>query len=228
MLTIRSANRRGNRATPPQKIVQQKISPGCGSMTMKCKCRTLTKRFTLSTRHIGVGAGNFLDAQNMSCPNSANLPEKRLCDKHSCCRLSVAIGTLSFHLTCCHRLENLVLEIWFYQTEKTTLGYARRSLAQCSWGSLTVLRFSIHCYGQFESRCDCFFADWRHQACLATQRIKGSSVVFVRKGRKLICCKGSRPIYCFFLCKGERLLYCIYVVKQRFPNFFWSRAICGP
>jgi len=100
MLTIRSANRRGNRATPPQKIVQQKISPGCGSMTMKCKCRTLTKRFTLSTRHIGVGAGNFLDVQNTPCPNSANLPEKRLCDKHSCCKLSVAIGSVGIQIFC--------------------------------------------------------------------------------------------------------------------------------
>ena len=28
-------------------------------------------------------------------------------------QLSVAIGRLSFYLTCCHKLEKLVLEIWF-------------------------------------------------------------------------------------------------------------------
>jgi len=34
------------------------------------------------------------------------LPEKRLCDKHSPCKLSVPSDTLCFCLPCCHRLEN--------------------------------------------------------------------------------------------------------------------------
>ena len=74
-----------------------------------------------------------------------------------------------------------------------------------------------------------FFADWRNQACRATQWLE---VVhsFLWRRRKVdllqrhkadwlvffaVKSKGIRPIYCFFLCEGKRLLYCIYVVKAQ-------------
>jgi len=57
----------------PRKSHNKKISAGCGRMTTQCKCRTLTKRFTLSPKYLGVEAGNFLDVQRMSCPSFPNI-----------------------------------------------------------------------------------------------------------------------------------------------------------
>ena len=125
-------------------------------MTTQWNCRTLTKRFTLSTKHIGVRVGNFLNVQRTSCPNFPNLPEKLLSDKHSPCKLSVDIGTLCFYLPCCQRLENgkfgtsnLVLN---NPSEKSTLGCAR-TWPEASW--LSILVGLPHSFEVFHSHCSC-------------------------------------------------------------------------
>jgi len=76
-------------------------------MTMKCKFWTLTKRFTLLTKH--------KHNQIFGCAKDilSECPKFTFVQQTFSLQLSVAIGRLSFYLTCCHRLEKLVLDIWF-------------------------------------------------------------------------------------------------------------------
>jgi len=115
MVTIRSATRRGNRATvpsPENNKKQENISwlrPYDDGMQILDVNKTLYafyKTHRCRTNQIFGCAEDILS----ECPKFIR---ETFVQQTFSLQLSVAIGRLSFYLTCCHKLEKLVLEIWF-------------------------------------------------------------------------------------------------------------------
>jgi len=74
-------------------------------------------------KYIGVAARKFWGCKGSFARIS---PKKGIWDKLSPCKFS-AVGTFYCPLKCCHKIENLAFEIWFFITQlnKSTPGCAR-------------------------------------------------------------------------------------------------------
>ena len=100
---------------------------------------------------VGVGAGNFLGVQKITCSNFPTFTRKILTRQIFPYKFSVAVDIICFPLPFCHTPENRKFATWnlFFKTQLKicTLGCAR-TLSETSWLStlsiyFTVLRFGV-------------------------------------------------------------------------------------